>query len=82
MLKSALSLLKQTVLIKMYVFVTSKHVNSDNLVIYGFPEAIFKILAIENKKANIRIVHRPASICHKFTLFTYKCILLRVINLM
>ena len=44
-LKSVLSLLKQTVLIKMYVFITSKYVNSDNLCIYGFPGAIFKMSA-------------------------------------
>ena len=49
-LKSALSLLKQTVLINMYVFVTSKHVKSDNLCIYGYPEDIFKMLAMENNK--------------------------------
>ena len=47
-LKSALSLLKQTVFIEMYVFITSKRVNSDNLCIYGFAEAIFKMSAIEN----------------------------------
>ena len=47
-LKSDLSLLKQTVLIEMYVFVTSKHVNSDILCIYGFLEAIFKMSAMEN----------------------------------
>ena len=34
----------------MYVFITSKHVNIDNLCIYGFPEAIFKMLAVENDK--------------------------------
>ena len=38
------------VLINMYVFVTSKHVKSDNSCIYGFPEAIFKMLAMENDK--------------------------------
>ena len=48
-LKSALSLLKPTVLINMYVFVTSKHVN-DNSCIYSFPEAIFKMLVMENDK--------------------------------
>ena len=47
-LKSALSLLKQTVVIKMFVFTTSKHVNSDNLCIYGFPKAIVKMSAMEN----------------------------------
>ena len=52
-LKSALNLLKQTVLIEMHVFITSKHVNNDNLCIYGFPGAIFKMSAMENdKKAN------------------------------
>ena len=43
--RKGLSWLKQTVLIKMYVFITSKHVNSDNLCIYDFPEAIFKMSA-------------------------------------
>ena len=32
----------------MYFFITSKHINSDNLCIYGFPEAIFKMSAMEN----------------------------------
>ena len=36
-LKSALSLLKQTVLINMYVFIPSKDANSENLCTYGFP---------------------------------------------
>ena len=49
-LKPALSLLKQTVVIKMYVFITSKHVNNENLCIYGFTEAIFKMSAMENDK--------------------------------
>ena len=34
----------------MYVFVKRKHVKSDNLCIYGFPEAIFKMWAMENDK--------------------------------
>ena len=34
----------------MYIFVTSKHVKSDNSCIYSFPEAIFKMLAMENEK--------------------------------
>ena len=34
----------------MYVLITSKHVNSDNLCIYGFPEAIWKMSAMENDK--------------------------------
>ena len=34
----------------MHVFITSKHVHSDNLCIYGFPEAIFKTSAMENDK--------------------------------
>ena len=37
----------------MYVFITSKHVNSDNLCIYGFSEAIFKMSAMENDKSQI-----------------------------
>ena len=39
----------------MYVFITSKHVNSDDVCIYGFPEAIFKMSAMENdNKPNFR----------------------------
>ena len=34
----------------MYVFTTSKHVNSDTFCIYDFPEAIFKKSAMENDK--------------------------------
>ena len=32
----------------MFVFITSKHHDSDNLCIYGFPEAIVKMSAMEN----------------------------------
>ena len=35
----------------MYVIITSKHVNNDNFCIYGFFEAIFKMLAMENEKS-------------------------------
>ena len=45
-----LSLLKPTFLINMYVFVISKHVKSDNSCIYSSPEAIFKMLVMENEK--------------------------------
>ena len=88
-LLNPLYLLKQTVLFKMYVFITSKHVDSDNLCIYGFLVAIFKMLAKENDKkpkfgfsiiqllfaTNLQFLHLNVY------LFTSKCILLRVINL-
>ena len=34
----------------MYVFKPSKHVNSDNLCIYAFPESIFNMSVMENDK--------------------------------
>ena len=34
----------------MYDFVISKHVNNENLCVNGSPEAIFKMLAMENDK--------------------------------
>ena len=73
----------------MYIFITSKHVDSDNLCIYGFLVAIFEMLAKENDKkpkfgfsiiqllfaTNLQYLHLNVY------LFTSKCILLRVINL-
>ena len=46
----ALKLTKQTVLIKMRIFVTNEFVNRDNLGMRGLSEAILEILAMGNEK--------------------------------
>ena len=43
------------------------------------PEANFEMLVVEiNKKPKLLFLHRIAPVHHRFTIFTFKCMFLRV----